>query len=85
MSEPPPLWAEIVGWYGTLAILGAYALSSLGVLDTREAGHARIYQGLNLTGAVGIVVVSYFHSAWQPLTLNAFWAAIALVALFRRS
>lgn len=43
---------EILGWYGVAAIVGAYALSSFGVIG----GQSLLYQGLNLTGAIGIVL-----------------------------
>lgn len=70
---------ETVGWYGTAAILLAYALNSFKVID---AGHLA-YQILNLTGAVGIVVVSYVKGAKQPATLNVVWAVIAAIAIIQ--
>jgi len=70
-------WIEIVGWYGTVAIVGAYALLSFDVIDSDSA----IYQLLNLTGSLGIVAISWAKRATQPAVLNIIWAAIALVAL----
>lgn len=70
---------EIFGWYGTVAILGAYALLSFGVI---EAGSAT-YQLLNLTGALGIVAISIPHRHYQPLILNLVWAFIAIIALIK--
>lgn len=70
---------EIIGWYGTGAIVGAYFLNSFGLLSTTSW----IYQGLNFTGAIGIVVVSLAKRAYQPAALNAIWTVIALVALVR--
>jgi hypothetical protein len=69
--------AEIIGWYGTVAIISAYALTSFGVLESQSA----IYQVLNLTGAIGIVVVSLRKKAFQPAVLNIIWGVVALVAL----
>ena len=80
---PPPIWAEVLGWYGTAAILGGYAATSLGWLDPKAPGGRRLYQGLNLTGAVGIVLISAWNATWQPAVLNAVWAVIAGVALVR--
>lgn len=71
--------AEIAGWYGTLAILGAYALSSFGVL----ANTSLVYQLLNFTGALGVAVVCWRKRTWQAFWLEAVWAVIALVALLR--
>jgi hypothetical protein len=40
-----------------------------------------IYQLLNLTGALGIILISALKGVKQSVTLNVFWALIALVAL----
>jgi len=73
------LWAEIAGWYGTAAIVLAYALVSFDVVSAESTA----YQLLNLTGALGIVVIAAVKGVRQPLLLNIFWAVIALVALIR--
>jgi hypothetical protein len=75
-----PLAAEIAGWYGTAAILGAFALSSFGALSPRT----RSYLLLNLTGALGVAWLCWCKTAWQAFWLEAIWAAIALLALLRR-
>ncbi len=69
--------AEIVGWYGAAAILLAYTLVSFKVVHT----DGYVYQLLNLTGAVGIVVISIIKRASQPAVLNILWAVVALVAI----
>lgn len=69
--------AEILGWYGAAAILLAYALVSFKVIPA----DGYIYQILNLSGAIGIVVISTIKKAKQPAVLNIFWAAIALIAI----
>ena len=68
---------EIAGWYGAVAIVLAYALSSFSVITPDTA----LYQILNLTGALGIIIVSFHKKAYQPGTLNIIWAVIALIAL----
>lgn len=80
-TKPPftTVAAEIVGWYGTLAILGAYALTSFGVLASTSA----TCQLLNLTGASGVAIVCWRKRTWQAFWLEAVWATIALVALLR--
>jgi hypothetical protein len=70
---------DIGGWYGTIAILGAYTLNSFGLVDA----HGTIYQLLNLTGALGIVTLGLMHKVFQPVVLNGVWAIIALVSLFK--
>ena len=70
---------EMIGWYGTVAILGAYILLSFHVL----ASDSFWYQGLNATGALAIVVDAWKDRNYQPVVLNLVWAGIALVALVR--
>ncbi len=70
---------SLIGWYGVVAILGAYALVSFSIVDV----HGWLYQVLNLTGALGLVLVSYHKKDYQPAVLNAIWAIVALVAAIR--
>lgn len=70
---------EIGGWYGTLAILLAFALSSFSLIKSTDL----VYQLLNLTGALGIVAVSLYKQAYQPAVLNVIWMLIALVAIVK--
>ncbi len=72
-----PLLFEIVGWYGTVAIVLAYLFVSLGMLDSKGLP----YQVLNLSGAVGIVAISLRKKAFQPAVLNVVWAVIAMMAI----
>jgi len=70
---------EVAGWYGAVAIVGAYLLVSFGIL----AADGVWYQVLNLTGAAGIVAVSWLRRAMQPAALNLIWTAIAAISLIR--
>ena len=70
---------ELIGWYGTVAIVGAYALTSFGILASSNMW----YQLLNFTGALGIVLVSLYKKAYQPGVLNIIWTIIALVAMVK--
>lgn len=79
VPRPFSLPAEIAGWYGTAAILAAYALSSFGALATGD----RLYQVLNFTGALGVAWVCWHKRTWQAFWLEAIWATIAVVALLR--
>lgn len=67
-----------MGWYGTAAILSAYAALSTGVI-----AQGALYQTLNLTGAVGVGVICYLRRTWQPFWLEVAWALIAAFALLR--
>jgi hypothetical protein len=67
------------GWYGVLAILLAYLLISFNAITAKSL----VYQLLNLTGAVGIIVEALSKKDTQPAVLNAIWAVIAVVAIVR--
>jgi hypothetical protein len=71
---------EVVGWYGTDAIISAYALLSVSLLSPQVI----IYQALNCTGALGIVYISLRKKAYQPGVLNMIWSIIALTAIVRQ-
>lgn len=68
---------EIIGWYGVLAILGAYALLSFGFLNSNSL----IYQILNGTGALGIAYDAFKDKNYQPAVLNVIWLIIAVIAI----
>ncbi len=70
---------ESIGWYGTCAIVLAYALLSFDFLSPSTF----LYQILNGTGALGIVYISFKKKAYQPGFLNVIWAVIALIAIIR--
>lgn len=70
---------EIFGWYGTVAIVSAYALNSFSVIQANTL----IYQILNGTGAIGIVIVSFYKKAYQPGVLNTIWTIIAAIAIMK--
>jgi len=70
---------ESIGWYGTCAIVLAYALVSFEFLSSSTF----LYQILNGTGALGIVYISFKKKAYQPGVLNVIWALIALISIVR--
>jgi hypothetical protein len=68
-----------VGWAGALLILSAYLLLSMG----RLTGQSTLYQGMNVAGAIGFVVNSWWHGAVPSASLNVIWAFIGGIALWR--
>jgi len=70
---------ETIGWYGTFAIVISYALAMFNILSVSSF----TYQILNLTGALGIIYISFKKKAYQPGVLNIIWAVIALIAILR--
>jgi len=71
------LFAEIAGWYGTLAILTAYALVSFHVIS----GDDLLFQLLNATGALGIIVIALYKKLVQSIVLNVVWVIVAVIAI----
>lgn len=73
---------ETVGWYGTIAIIGAYALVSFSFVRSSSF----LYQLLNITGSLGIMAHALNKKDYQPAVLNVVWAiiaGIAIIGLFR--
>jgi hypothetical protein len=68
---------ESIGWYGTFAIILAYALSSFNILSPSSI----TYQILNATGAIGIIYISSKKEVYQSVVLNIIWLTIALIAV----
>lgn len=69
--------AEIIGWGGAVAILLAYILVSAKVIPA--SGY--LYQSLNLTGAIGMLVIAFVKKVEQSVVINIIWAIIAIVAI----
>lgn len=68
---------EIVGWYGVAAILTAYFLLSFDYTSSDSI----VFQLLNLSGAVGIIIDAWKDKNYQPVLLNIVWAVIAVIAI----
>ena len=70
---------ELIGWYGIVAIVSAYILLSFEIIYSTDL----LYQILNVTGALGIVYISFEKKAYQPGILNIIWALIATIAIIK--
>ena len=69
----------IVGWTAALLILLAYIFLSLGKLNPQ----GRIYQWMNVAGALGFIVNSGYNGATPNAALNVVWAVIGLYTLWK--
>lgn len=70
---------EIFGWYGAIGLLTAYTLLSFNIFSAENIW----YQIINITAALGIVVVSFHKNNYQPGVLNIVWAVVGIVALVK--
>jgi hypothetical protein len=68
---------QVIGWYGVVAIILAFALISFSVVEVKSFW----YIFLNITGAIGIMAEAKSKKDNQPFVLNIFWLAIALLGL----
>ena len=65
-----------LGWYGVVAVVLAYALTSALILPPDNLW----YQFLNFTGSIGVTIETWHRRDYQPFWLNLIWALIALAA-----
>lgn len=73
------VWITAMGWIGSVAVIAAYALNSLQKIKSDSL----IFQVLNLTGAVLLIINSVFKEAYPFTFINTVWAVIAVVAILR--
>ncbi len=70
---------QIVGWIGTFLIVLAYFLVSSKKIESTS----KLYQVMNLLGAVGVGVNVFYLHAWSVAALQTAWGIIAIVALVK--
>ncbi len=68
---------NVVGWVGVVALLAAYWLVS----TQKARGDSATYQGMNLVGAVLVLVNSSYYGAYPSVGVNAAWIAIGVYPL----
>lgn len=73
----PSGFTELLGWYGMLALISAYFLVSFGIV----LAEGLVFQVLNSTGGVALLIFAASKKATQLAVLNAFWALIGVVAI----
>jgi hypothetical protein len=65
---------------GALLVLGAYAANQFAVLDRRD----RVYNLLNLIGAVTLTVIAYRAGQWGFVLMEGVWAIVSVPPLLGR-
>ena len=73
----PSKFTEICGWYGAISLILAYALASFMIIPA----DGMLFQLLNLTGAIGLMIVTMAKNVVQSVILNLFWAIIGVTAI----
>lgn len=72
-------FVEAIGWIGAAEVIIAYALNSSGTLESDSI----VFQMLNLTGAIFLIVNTWFNKAYPSMFINIIWTIIAIAALIR--
>jgi hypothetical protein len=68
---------NVLGWVGVVTLLAAYWLVS----TQKATGDSRTYQGMNLLGAILVLVNSSYYGAYPSVGVNAAWIAIGAYTL----
>ena len=71
---------EVLGWIGSVLIVGSYALNITG----RLAANNILYVVANIIGGVFFVVNTYYHQAYPSMLVNIVWVIIAIVMLSKK-
>lgn len=71
------LLVEIIGWIGSILLIGAFLLNSMDKIDTQST----FYQLMNLIGGVMLILNSFYYGALPSSFLNLIWSAIAIFYL----
>jgi phosphoglycerol transferase MdoB-like AlkP superfamily enzyme len=80
MTDELVKWiVDIVGWIAAVELITAYALISYKKVDADSA----LFQWLNLTGSIFLIVNTYYYHAYPSTIVNVFWLFIAFFALIR--
>ncbi|MBI5077914.1 MAG: hypothetical protein HZB11_00915 [Candidatus Yonathbacteria bacterium] len=72
---------QTVGWLGSFLLIFAYILVSAKKVD----GSSKVYQAMNLFGAIGVGVSVFHQGAWPAFMVNVFWCTVAVIALLKVS
>jgi len=70
---------DVLGWIGSMELVVAYYLVS-----TKRLGPTTyLYQSLNLTGSIFLLVNTAYYGAFPSSFVNVVWTIIALMALYQ--
>ncbi len=75
--KKPHFLAQVAGWYGAAAIISGFLLISFEIIKPNTV----FYQLLNLSGALGLLVLGINRHIRQSVVVNIFWISIASIAL----
>ena len=71
---------DILGWIGMILVLVAYGLLSSGKIK-----NGKLYQTINIAGAICMAIGVYPKNAWFSFALQVVWAIIGIIAIIKLS
>jgi len=71
---------EIIGWLGTILIVGAYFFNINGKVKSTSVP----YILSNLVGGILFSIYTYVHRTYPNMVVNVVWVVIAIVALMKK-
>jgi hypothetical protein len=74
------LLINILGWIGSILIVGAFGLNSLGKISS----DTKIYQIANIIGGICFIVNTIHLKAYPSAFVNVVWVIIGFVALSKK-
>ena len=70
---------DLLGWIGAVEVIAAYVLVSSGKMN----GESVIYQLLNLTGAILLIIQTLYLKAYPSAFVNIIWTVIAAYSIIK--
>jgi len=68
---------DIIGWTGALFVLYGYLMVSI----NKVKGDSLHFQSVNIIGALGLSVNTYYNHAYPSTIVNIIWIGIAIYSL----
>lgn len=75
------IYSQIIGWAGALLVVLAYFLISY----KKIASTSKLYQILNLVGAICVGINAYYQEAFPSFFIQIVWGIIAVTSLIKIS
>lgn len=71
---------EIIGWIGTILIVGAYFLNINGKIKSTAVP----YILANLVGGILFSIYTFAHRTYPNMVVNVVWVMIAIAAIVKK-
>ena len=73
------MFVDIIGWVGSVEVILAYGLNSYQKIKSDSL----IFQLLNLTGGLFLIVNTVYYGAFPSTFINVIWVMIAIPAIIK--